>query len=319
MHSAPRCHHDKFRLHPYTRGVPALSHRRTRALALVTAMVVFAGVLTDSAAAVLRPGQSSAHLLGPGDHHLSLAWGGLTRTLILHVPSGQPRAGRPLILVFHGGGDTAATTIAKTNFEQVSNVTGDLVAFMQGYENYFNEQTSPNPAAMAHINDVGYTAATLNLLRSLTKYDPARVALSGFSNGAMMVETLGCRLAGRIRLIVPVEGELNTPISPTCHPARPISVYEIHATADTSIPYDGGPFAGTGGTVYVLSAPASAARWAALDGCRAGPRRTRGAGVIFSTYGSCRAGVTVTLRTILGGSHVWGASIGNIVAAALAR
>ena len=132
-----------------------------------------------------------------------------------------------------------------------------------------------------------------------------------------MVETLGCRVAARIRLIVPVEGELNSAVSPGCAPSRPLNVYEIHGTADTSIPYGGGTFAGDGGPVSVLSARASAARWATLDGCSSTPRRTSSAGVSLTLYGGCRGGVNVTLRTILAGTHQWGSNIGILVTTAL--
>jgi polyhydroxybutyrate depolymerase len=48
-----------------------------------------------------------------------------------------------------------------------------------------------------------------------------------------------------------------------------VPVYEIHGTADTNIPYNGGVFTGVGGAVTVLSAPKSVATWAKLDHCEA--------------------------------------------------
>ena len=83
-------------------------------------------------------------------------------------------------------------------------------------------------ASIAHVNDVAFTAAVIARLRQLVSFDPRRVAAVGFSNGAIMVEDLGCHQAANIDLIVPVEGQMSTVQSASCSPARPESVYEIH-------------------------------------------------------------------------------------------
>jgi polyhydroxybutyrate depolymerase len=288
--------------------------RFAAALALVMAPMALMPV-TSSAA--LTPRAAIASALNAGDHSESLTWGGLVRTYVVHVPPGPAATRRPLILVYHGANDTALNTITETDFEQVADHTGDVVVFLQGYRDTWNEETGHTPAAQAHVDDVGFTRAVLRALTSLVAYDPRRVAATGISNGALMVETLGCRLAGQLRLIVPVEGELARAVSPSCAPSRPLNVYEIHGTADPSIPYSGGVFQGVGGSVSVLSAHASVARWARLDGCRHGPVAHAAAGVTLSVYSSCRSGVNVTLRTIIGGVHAWGANIGELVSSAL--
>ena len=75
---------------------------------------------------------------------------------------------------------------------------------------------------------------------------------TGFSNGAIFVELLGCRAAAYLTLVAPVEGQLGQRFAGSCRPARPVSIYEIHATADPTIPYGGGTFSGSGGPVRVL-------------------------------------------------------------------
>jgi len=287
--------------------------------AVVMAMAFNATILSP-----LHTSPASANAIAPkhkilsaGDHVESLTWGGLTRTFLVHVPSGRALAGRPLVVVFHGAGNTASSTADSTDFEQVANRLGDDVVFAQGYHNTWDDLVGNTASARAHVNDIGFANALLNALTPLIEYNVSRVALTGFSNGALMVETLGCRLAGRINLIVPVEGELGSAVGATCKPSRPINVLEIHSTADTTIPYSGGTYYATGGSVSVLSAPASAARWAELDGCNATPVMTTGAGLRFTHYSGCRNGVTVRLRTIVGGSHSWGSNIGQLVMSTL--
>jgi len=291
--------------------------RRTVSLACAMALA-FGAVFTSAAGGVSSglPNPSRA-LLGSGDYVEHLMSGGLHRLFVLHVPPGRPAVGRPLILVFPGAAATALYTISITNFEQMADRKGDLVAFMQGYGDIFNEGTGSNPSEMAHINDVAYTSAVLARLNVLTAYNIKRVAAAGFSNGAMMVELLGCRLARQLHVIVPVEGELPVPVSRRCVPSAPVSVFEIHGTADTGIPYAGGTFAGTGGPVTVLSALQSARRWAYLDGCRRQQIGVSGSAVSTIRYSKCRSGATVTLRTLIGGVHVWAPDIGQIVTTAL--
>jgi len=266
----------------------------------------------------VRSAKLAASTLGPGDHTIKLVVGHLSRSLILHVPPHAAIARRPLLLIYHGITDTAGGTEQQTDFTQVADRTGELVAFMQGYENSWNEGTGNSPAARAHINDVGYTLAAIAKLEGRVTFDHARIVAVGFSNGALMVEDLGCRIAGRLAMIVPVEGELAVTMARSCRPARQISVYEVHGTADTAIRYGGGPINGNG--AVVLSAPKSIARWAQLNHCAARPvtSPTRSS-IKVTTYSRCRRSVTTRLRTIVGGVHQWGSNIGEIVASVLPR
>jgi len=257
--------------------------------------------------------------LSPGDHAETLMVGSLPRTLILHVPPGPAVRNRPLILVYTAATASATETENSTDFAQVADRTGEIVAFMQGYQNSWNEGTGVTPARQAHVDDVAYTAASIAMIEGLVAFDHRRIAAVGFSNGALMVEYLGCQLAGQLAVIVPVEGELPTVISQGCDPTRAVSVYEIHGTADSEIPYGGGSFRGSwGGIVTVLSAPASVARWAQLDGCDMTPTTTSpSSSISLTTYASCQGATTAVLRTIIDGGHVWGSNIGELVAAAM--
>ena len=287
------------------------------ALCLLASMI---GVLLLSADSPrVNASVAKVHLLTAGDHHETLTRGGILRSYIIHVPSGRSVPGRPLILVYPGSGETAVGAIASTDFERVADRVGDVVVFMQGYRSSWDELAGTTYAVKAHIDDVGFTRAVLKALIPLTAYDAKRVALAGFSNGAEMVQTLGCRVAAIIRLIVPIEGEMLSAISPSCAPSRSISVYEIHGTADGTIPYQGGVFEGDNGLVSVLSASATVARWASLDGCGSLPDLSSSPGFTLKQYRGCSSQVSVTLRTIVGGTHTWGGDVGTLVVRALGR
>ncbi|HEY8081218.1 MAG TPA: hypothetical protein VIE15_03930 [Acidimicrobiales bacterium] len=291
---------------------------RRSALALSLVVVALGLGSCSASASTPAPPAFNAHDPSPGDHTVTLTSGGRVRSLILHIPPGTAVANRPLILVFHGATDTAGYTEKITDFKSVADKSGELVAFMQGYQDSWNEGAGSTPAERAGINDVAYTSAAITKLEGLITFDHNRIAAAGFSNGALMVEDLGCKLSKTLAVIVPVEGQLPTAVSKTCKPARSIFVYEIHGTGDTAIPYNGGPFHGVDGGTTVLSAPASVARWAKLFSCSSHPASTYPLrGIKLTTYTGCRRKTTVVLRTISGGVHQWGSNIGELTTAAI--
>jgi polyhydroxybutyrate depolymerase len=222
-------------------------------------------------------------------------------------------------LVFHGARDTAKSTEQGTDFEAVAATTGEVVAFLQGYGDSWNDDAGTPPAVKAHVNDLAYTSAAITKLEGLVTFDHKRIVAAGFSIGALMVQLIGCRMASAFALIVPVEGQLPTGVSKGCSPSQPISVYEIHGTDDTAIPYRGGTFIGYGGgAITVLSAPRSVARWATLDGCASAPTTTTpSSGIQVRSFSSCERASNVRLRTIDDGRHEWGSDVGQLVAAAI--
>jgi polyhydroxybutyrate depolymerase len=303
-------------MHP-TRGTPARARRRASALVLALSLGAALGATASSTAA----GGAQPRALAPGDHTETLVVGGLVRSFVLHVPPGPAVPNRPLLLIYHGATDTDVSTIETTDFEAVANQKGEVDAFLQGVNDRWNEFSGKFATAAGGPNDVAYTSAAIIKIEALIGFDHQRIAAVGFSSGALMVESLGCQLASTLAEVVPVEGELATPMSAPCAPKRPIQVYEVHGTADTAIPYGGGHIHGPYGTstFTVLSAPRSIARWAQLDHCTAPTTSTPTTNVQLTHYWHCRDGTIVTLRTIVRGVHQWGSNIGVVVAASLPK
>lgn len=241
---------------------------------------------------------------------------GRMRVYYLQVPA-KPASRMPLVIVLHGADDTAINTIRQTDFARIGRQQRMLVAFAQGYKDTWNEGAGHTPAEVARIDDVAFIRAVIGQIEHRYPVDRSRVAAAGFSNGALMVQLLGCRLAGQIKLIAPVSGELPASVSPACHPSQPIGVLEVHGTADPVIPFRGGPFVGVGGGTTVLSAPASVRRWATLDACAHAPAVSHDGVRTVTRYPGCRSGVPVGLTAIIGGGHGWPDDIGALVAQAL--
>jgi polyhydroxybutyrate depolymerase len=237
-----------------------------------------------------------------------------TRTYIVFLPPGAAKLS-PLVLVYHGAGGTAEQTSKETDFVELAQHDGYVVAFLQGYKDTWNEGAGDTPAHAAGVNDVEFTSAVLSQIEHRYSIDRTRIAAVGFSNGALLTDLLGCRLAASLTLIAPVSGPLPVSVSPTCRPTRPISVLEFHGTDDQAIPYNGGRFYGIGGGTTVLSAPASAARWAALDRCRHSTQTTdTPLATVLTTYSPCREHVAVQFRSLQGAGHGWPPEVGVLVA-----
>ena len=303
--------------------------RASALLALPLACMGVAGCAGLAAGASGRPqAHSTQHQASAADQGtnglktVTIEVGGRTRTYLLYVPPGDTSAHPlPLVLVFHGAGDTAAHTVDETDLPNIARQDRSMIlVFPQGHDNSWNEGTGGTPAAQARVDDVRFVAAILRRVERGYAVDRHRVIATGFSNGALLTEDLGCTLSRQLTMIAPVEGQLPQAISSRCHPPLPVTVFEVHGTADTTIPYGGGGFTGVGGTPgpTVLSAPESAQRWATLDGCPGQAASRTSDSVTFATYGGCEDHVTVTLATVHGGQHQWPSGYGPTLAGAIA-
>jgi polyhydroxybutyrate depolymerase len=294
--------------------------RASRLALTVSCFVVALGLVgCGSASAPATTGSAAstgaAASLGSNVSHFTVRTPeGRVRSYIVYAPPGGAK-NSPLVLVYHGAEGTAEGTAKETDFVQVAAQKGIVVAFLQGYEDTWNEGAGHTPAEVAGVNDVQFTSAALSQIESRYSIDRTRIAATGFSNGALLTELLGCRLAQRLTLVAPVAGQLPVSVSSTCSPSRPISVLELHGTADRSIPYTGGHFVGVGGGTTVLSAPANAARWASLNGCAKQSNTTDSAlATVLTTYSACRDRVVVQLRTLQGAGHGWPSDVGVLIA-----
>ncbi|ORB10359.1 hypothetical protein BST27_01960 [Mycobacterium intermedium] len=86
------------------------------------------------------------------------------------------------------------------------------------------------------VNDVAFLSELVAAIIRRTPIDPTRVYVTGMPNGAMMALRLGCQTT-TFAAEAAVAGTLLT----DCTGAHPTSVLQIHGTADTQVPYNGGP------------------------------------------------------------------------------
>ena len=243
------------------------------------------------------------------DTRQTILSGGRTRTYVLHLPQGrEDQSSLPLILVLHGGGGTAVGIQRVSGMNQVADREGFVVAYPQGtgWRNItrgtWNAGGCCGYAMNQRTDDVGFLRAVMDEIERTHHTDPARVYVTGISNGGMMAYRLACELADRIAAIAPVAGALNYAL---CAPTQPVSVVIFHGTADQHVPYKGGQ--GAAAREVRIDPPVSAAVsfWTTQNRCAPAPVVDVRGTVKREQYQGCAQQTDVVLYTIEGQGHAW--------------
>ncbi|MCA1674356.1 MAG: polyhydroxybutyrate depolymerase [Actinobacteria bacterium] len=227
---------------------------------------------------------------------------GMSRSYRLFTPLSLDRSRpAPLVLVLAGVGNTAQDMVTATEFDRMADSGEFLVAYPEGVNETWNGGYCCLGRATTGPDDIAFLSRVIDDVQATSKIDPARVFAVGFSAGAIMAHKLGCDLSGRIAGVGSVAGAM---VLDECRPSRPVSVIEIHGTADGLVPYEGGRTAG-GATQPSPTTRDVMKRWAELNGCPAAPSTLSEGVLSTSTWTGCSAGSSVKLITIDGGGHTW--------------
>jgi len=219
-----------------------------------------------------------------------------TPPVLVHVPAGLRAWQRvPLVLGLHGAGQDGRGFEGESNFTQVADEHRFVVAYPQSWRaRGFWEY----PEADSERSGLRLLRAAIAGVARVACVDRGRVLVTGISSGGRMTYAAGCELADRVLAIAPVSG--GTRQLPPCRPARPISVLDVHGTADRIVAYRGRGADHDGRVETVLEA------WAQREGCRPEPRERRIARYVTRLdWTGCRAGVRVAHLRVEGGGHAW--------------
>ena len=134
--------------------------------------------------------------------------GGLTRTYLLHVPTGyQASSSAAVVLDFHDHGSNASQQEHRSGMSFLSNQQGFIAVYPQGVVGP-DWQTGWATGARnsPQVNDVLFVSDLLNHLQAILCIDLRRIYATGFSNGGGMTDVLACTLAGRLAAFAAVSG-----------------------------------------------------------------------------------------------------------------
>lgn len=202
----------------------------------------------------------------------------------------------PLVVAIHGYTVDSTEMETSSHFDDQAKQSGFIVVYPQGLNNSWNAGSCCGGNSG---DDVEFIRELIDRLISGSQVDPKRVFVTGMSNGGAMAHRLACELSDRIAAVASVSGAL---LTDACNPARPISVLEMHGTADSVVPFEGGFTAGLG---HFPSTISFMTRWATLDGCASSPTVTQSGITHISTWSGCRGGTRVVLEAVTGADHNW--------------
>jgi polyhydroxybutyrate depolymerase len=194
------------------------------------------------------------------------------------------------VIALPGYGRTSEEMAAQSRIPARAIAAGVLAVLPQGA----GPAKSWNFSGTTGYDDVGFLSALVTKLADTECADPARVVITGISDGGDMAAFAACALPGRFRAVVTVAASFMPRVN--CHQTR---IVAVHGDADPLDPYPGGSDGRPG---YPAIPPAASAiiAWADLDGCRTGTTDRVAPDIVATTY-PCGA----KLVTVKGGGHTW--------------
>jgi polyhydroxybutyrate depolymerase len=225
----------------------------------------------------------------------------------------DPATPTPLVIMLHAFGATSDLQEVFFQLQPLAEERGFLYVRPNGTINAigrgFWNATDACCGFGATVDDSAYLLKVIEKVEAEFNVDPKRIFLVGHSNGGFMSYRMACDHADKIAAIASLAGATFADVE-KCDPSEPVSVLQIHGTADGTIAYDGGSLLG----IEHPSAPVTAATWAAYDGCDATSIDAAGAldldvslagnDTSTASYEGCPPGIAVELWTIEGGAHI---------------
>jgi len=234
----------------------------------------------------------------------TLTSGGTERSYLLYVPASyDPATPTPLVLSIHGFASWPANQMEVSQWNQLADEHGFIVAYPSG-TGFPKRWNTSGAAGEGGADDVTFLVELIDALSQQFSIDPQRVYVNGLSNGGGMSNTLACLRPERVAAIGGVAGAYTEPAG-GCNPTRPVPVIAFHGTDDRIVPYAGGAAGGPQNFVFP-AVPDWAAAWAQRNGCDATPEVIPPAGEVSGVrYIGCTDNAEVVFYTVEGGGHNW--------------
>ncbi len=176
--------------------------------------------------------------------------------------------------------------------------------FVTAFPNGLGEQKGWNAGFInltgeSKVDDVAFVDNLIAEVSKQVSIDSNRIYLVGHSNGAMLANFAGSRLASKLAAIASVAGTIGIS-KPQPKPDCGLNVLLIHGTKDEMVAYDKSSRALLRG----IGAKQSAQWWSEVDGCSITKTKVNDS-VETQTYLNPLTRKDVTLITLRGWGHSW--------------
>ena len=256
---------------------------------------------------------STTSHLPAGEQRVRISVDGHERTALVVRPSSGAHL-RPLVVFLHGSRSSAGEVQQQLGLDSQAKAAGVVVAYPDSNTPTGSWRAGCCGTMAADPSDLDFIAQLIRTLVAGKEVQAGRVALGGFSAGALLVNSFACRFPTLVAGIVSAAGSLLTPPSfvvakpgaPRCTPPAAVTVLAVAGASDTTIPLAGSTAGCSApclpGTVrYQAPAATVSGWWRRIDGC--GATRTRRLAVSVVIAASCRSGTTVGFAEVTGVAH----------------
>ena len=205
--------------------------------------------------------------LPPGVMDGSIKVDDLDRQYLLYIPKSYSKDKKmPLLIALHGRFETGETMMKGSGFNGIADKEGFIVAYPYGYRRSWADGRDAVPADKDNIDDVKFITTLMDYLIKQFSIAKEKVFISGYSNGAVMANTLAVKITDRLAGVASVEGDMTYFDISSFPLSKHIPIMFVNGTADKIIKIDGG----SGGILKNYSFP-SIERvlnvWKNFNGC----------------------------------------------------
>jgi polyhydroxybutyrate depolymerase len=278
--------------------VRALTRGRRRVLAVVVAVAALAAPAAWFATAA-QPDATRVVVSATGAPRLvSFSDGGRQRSYRLFVPPQVAGTRHPLLVALHPLYGTALKFEQMSGLDERAAAAGAVVVYPEGLGHSWDAGTCCSYAVRHHVDDVQFVTRVVADVQRRLPIDPARIAVTGFSNGALMSYRLACERSDLFHVVVAVAGDA---VGPRCNPAFPVALLHVHGARDGLIPLSGVASSELDPEGFPPAA-ASVERIAVADDCSGAATGALPYGADWSATG-CTGNLTVELLTLTHMGH----------------
>ncbi|MBB4863093.1 polyhydroxybutyrate depolymerase [Pseudomonas nitritireducens] len=253
-------------------------------------------------------------LLTGSSEDASVRQGERRRSYVLYIP--QKLAERPALLVVLHSSQSNGEHMRRDSgyrFDALADRDGFLVLYPDGFEGHWNDcrRVASYSARQLNIDDVAFLSGMIARLQRERGVDPARVFVTGYSNGGQMALRMAAEAPDAVEGVAAVAASLPSADNDACQPARQArAALLMNGTQDPINPYAGGRVTlfGFGDRGNVLSAEDSALALAQRNGQGGEPQvdRLTDPGPVWTQRQRWAAAGAppVELVTVHGGGHL---------------
>jgi len=161
------------------------------------------------------------------------------RAIVVNAPTDGSK--RPAVIILHGGMGSASDMLARSGFDQLARAKGFIAAYGEGTE-FKDGMHAWNTGHLLRrqvrdADDIAYLDALIDRLVADHGADPARIFMTGGSNGGMMTFTYAVERPERLAAAAPVVASMFTFDTV---PKVPLPILIINGAKDEEVPLAGG-------------------------------------------------------------------------------